>query len=86
MIIKPKDEKVSFRKVNAFSPAKYIFGIICGTQTLKNENPAKGTLIVKTKARKQTKALLKCTRFCEELFSQNLVLVVVGDNDNFMLN
>lgn len=65
LIIKPKDENVSFRKVNIFWPSKYL-GMICGNGTLHMESPANGTLIVKTETRAQTKALLKCTRFCEK--------------------
>ena len=40
--------------------------MICGTGLLDIETPANGTLIVKTQTRAQTKALLKCTRFCDK--------------------
>ena len=65
LVIKPVDENVSFRKVNVFWPTKYL-GMICGTGLLDIETPANGTLVVKTETRAQTKALLKCTRFCEK--------------------
>ena len=71
VIIKPKDEGVSFRKINVFWPTKYL-GMICGSETLKIETPANGTLIVKTETRAQTKALLKCTKFCEKEVSVSL--------------
>lgn len=65
VVIKPTDDNVSFRKVNVFWPTKYL-SMICGTGNLDIETPANGTLIVKTQSRAQTKALLKCTRFCEK--------------------
>ena len=71
MVIKPRDEGVSFRKVNVFWPTKYL-GSICGTGLLDIETPANGSLIVKTKTRAQTKALLKCTNFCEKAVTVSL--------------
>ena len=65
VIIKPRDEGVSFRKINVFWPTKYLRSI-CGAENLEIESPANGSLIVRTQNRAQTKALLKCTRFCEK--------------------
>ena len=71
LIIKPKDEKVSFRRINIFWPTKY-FRSICGAENLKIETPADGSLIVRTQTRAQTKALLKCTNFCEKAVTVSL--------------
>ena len=65
VVIKPKDEGVSFRRINVFWPKKYL-RTICGATDLEIETPANGSLIVRTQTRTQTKALLKCSSFCEK--------------------
>ena len=71
LVIKPEDEAVSFRKINVFWPTKYL-RTICGGTGLEIETPANGSLIVKTQTRAQTKALLKCTSFCEKAVTVSL--------------
>ena len=65
VVITPKDEGVSFRRINVFWPTKYLRSI-CGAENLEIETPANGSLIVRTQNRAQTKALLKITSFCEK--------------------
>ena len=71
LIIKPRDEGVSFRKINVFWPTKY-FRSICGAENLDIETPANGSLVVKTQTRAQTKKLLQCTSFCEKSVTVSL--------------
>ena len=65
VVITPKDESVSFRRINIFWPAKYLHSI-CGGVEMEIETPANGSLIVRTQSRAQTKALLKIDSFCEK--------------------
>ena len=65
LVIKPRDDNVSFRRINVFWPTKYLRSI-CGAENLEIETPANGSLVVRTQNRAQTKALLKCTNFCEK--------------------
>ena len=71
VVIKPKDENVSFRRINVFWPSKYLRNI-CGAENLAIETPADGSLIVRTQTRTQTKALMKCTSFCEKAVTVSL--------------
>ena len=66
-MIKLTEGNVSFRKMNVFGPI-YISDLCttCGTGNIDRESPANGSLTVKTQTRAQTKALLKCIRFCEK--------------------
>ena len=71
LVITPKDDNVSFRRINVFWPSKY-FRMICGAENLQIETPANGSLIVRTQTRAQTKTLLKCTSFCEKAVTVSL--------------
>ena len=55
---------MSFRKVNVFWPQKQVAAICGPLSSVDIEAPPNGTLIIKTYARKDTKALLKTTTFC----------------------
>ena len=63
LVVKPCDDGVSFCRMNVFWPRKQILAI-CGAVDIEIEAPAKGTLILKTTSRVQTRALLKVTTFC----------------------
>ena len=64
LIVQPLDYSVSFRKVNVFWPQKQVAAICGPLSSVDIEAPPNGTLIIKTYARKDTKALLKTTTFC----------------------
>ena len=63
LVVKADDDTVSFRKMNVFWPQKQI-AAICGSSDFEIEAPANGTLIIQTKSRKHTKALLNVNTFC----------------------
>ena len=71
VVIKPRDEGVSFRRINVFWPTKYLRSI-CGGENMVIETPANGSLIVRTQTRAQTKKLLACTNFCEKAVTVSL--------------
>ena len=68
---KPCDDSVSFRKLNVFWKQKQA-SAICGTTQAEIEAPADGSLAIKTNSRKDTKALLKTTTFCNKQVTVSL--------------
>ena len=66
LVVQPVDDSVSFRKLNVFWPQKQVSAICGPNNTVEIEAPANGTLVLKTTSRKDTKALLRTTIFCEK--------------------
>ena len=71
VVVKPCDDSVSFRKLNVFWPQKQV-SAICGPTQVDIEAPADGSLVIKTNNRKDTKALLKVTTFCNKQVTVSL--------------